>query len=52
MITLFYGPVILHYSFKKVNRNIHGVPQSQAAANLWHQEEDKKDRNWKQKNVP
>ena len=30
---------------QKVNRKAQGVPQSQATANPWHQEEQKKDRN-------
>ena len=30
---------------KKVNRKVQGVPQSQTAANPWHQEEEKIDRN-------
>ena len=30
-------------ALQKVNRNIQGVPQSQAAANPRHQEEEKKD---------
>ena len=29
---------------KKNNRKVQGVPQSQAAANPWHQEEEKKDK--------
>ena len=31
---------------KKVNRKVQGVPQSQAAANPCHKEEEKKDRNY------
>ena len=27
---------------REINRKVHGVPQSQAAANPWHQEEEKK----------
>ena len=38
---LVYGDVE-----KKVNRKVQGVPQSQAAVNPWHQEEEKKNRNW------
>ena len=34
--------LIFLYAYKKVNRKVQGVPQSQAEAN---QEEDKKDRN-------
>ena len=30
---------------KKVNRKVHGVPQSEAAVNPSHQEEEKKDKN-------
>ena len=38
------------YFDKKVNRKVQGMPQSQAAANPWHQEEEKKDRNWRVQN--
>ena len=31
--------------YKKVNRQIQGMPQSQTAANPRHQEEEKKDKN-------
>ena len=31
--------------FKKVNRKVQGMPQSQTAANPRHQEEEKKDKN-------
>ena len=33
------------YFYRKQIRKIQGVPQSQAAANPWHQEEEKKDKN-------
>ena len=32
-------------NFKKVNRKVQGIPQSQTAANHRHQKEDKKDKN-------
>ena len=31
--------------YKKINRNVQGMPQSQTAANPRHQEEEKKDKN-------
>ena len=43
-ILIFFCTVLPSFR-KKVNRKIQGVPQSQAAANPWHQEEEKKDRN-------
>ena len=36
---------IFYPKFKKVNRKVQGIPQSQTAANPWHQEEEKKDKN-------
>ena len=35
---------------KNVNRHFQGVPQSQAAANPWHQEEEKKDQHQRVQN--
>ena len=35
---------------KKVNRKVQGVPHSEAIANPWHQEADKKGRNWRMQN--
>ena len=35
---------------KKVNRKVQGVPQSQTAVKLWHQEQEKTDRNWRVQN--
>ena len=35
---------------KKVNSKAQGVPQSQAAAKPWHQEEKKRDINWRVQN--
>ena len=32
--------------YKKINRKVQGVPQSQTAANLRHQEEEKNDKNY------
>ena len=37
--------VLSSFIFKKVNRNVQGVPQSQTAANPRHQEEEKNDKN-------
>ena len=31
--------------YKNANRKVQGMPQSQAAATLWYQEEEKKDTN-------
>ena len=39
-----FGNVSFH-SVKNDNRKVQGVPQSQTAANPWHQEEEKMDRN-------
>ena len=33
-----------------VNRKVQAVPQSEAAADPWHQEEEKKDRKWRVQN--
>ena len=35
---------------KIVNRKVQGVPLSEAAANPWHQEEEKKDKNYRVQN--
>ena len=35
---------------KKVKRKVQGVPQLQAAANPWHQEEEKKDKDQRVQN--
>ena len=35
----------LSWATKNVNRKVHGMPQSQTAANPRHQEEEKKDEN-------
>ena len=37
--------VLGKYGYKKVNRKVQGMPQSQTAANPRHQEEEKKDKN-------
>ena len=34
----------------EVYRKVQGVPQTPAAANLWHQEKEKKDTNWRMQN--
>ena len=36
---------ILEEIVQKVNRTIQGVPQSEAATNPWHKQEEKKENN-------
>ena len=42
---MFVRQYIIDIKLKKVNRKVQGKPQSQTAANLRHQEEEKKDKN-------
>ena len=39
-----FAMIVMYTSKKKVNRKVNGLPQSQATANPWHQEEEKKDK--------
>ena len=45
-LNMFYSHKIMYIKKKKINnRKVQGVPQSQAAANLRHKEEEKKAKN-------
>ena len=43
ILTVQYMYIVSNHS-KKVNWKVQGVPQSEAAANPWHQEEEKKEK--------